>query len=110
MNLFDIGYLREKAGAALPALPGGTDVIGVRPDSITIGAPAEPSIPLNGVVELIEPVGGESHVHLRLDGSDQLIVVEVPGRPDLGDGATVALQLRVAALHPFNRESGRRTG
>ncbi len=110
MNLFDIAYLREKAGAALPALPGGTDVIGVRPDSITIGAPAEPSIPLNGVVELIEPVGGESHVHLRLEGSDQLIVVEVPGRPGLADGATVALQLRVAALHPFNRESGRRTG
>ena len=53
MNFFELGYLREKAGAALPALPAGTDVIGVRPDSITIGSPSEPSIPLGGMVELI---------------------------------------------------------
>ena len=110
MNFFDMAFLGEKAGAALPALPDGTDVVGVRPDSIVLGSATEPSIPLNGIVELIEPVGGESHVHLRLEGSNQLIVVDVPGRPDLADGSPVTAQLRAAALHPFNRESGKRTG
>ncbi|HEY0917725.1 sn-glycerol-3-phosphate ABC transporter ATP-binding protein UgpC [Devosia sp.] len=110
MNFFDMAYLREKAGGSIPALPEGTDVVGVRPDSIGIDATSEPAIPLAAVVELIEPVGGESHLHLRLDGSDQLITIEVTGRPDLADGAMVTAQLSAAALHPFNRASGRRTG
>ncbi|MDT3707271.1 MAG: sn-glycerol-3-phosphate import ATP-binding protein UgpC [Thiobacillus sp.] len=109
MNFFDMDFLREKAGDSIPPLPKGTDVIGVRPDSIGIEADDAPAIPLAAVVELIEPVGGESHLHLRLDGSDQLITVEVPGRPDLADGARVTVRLSTAALHPFNRDSGRRT-
>ena len=109
MNFFDMDFLREKASDSIPALPKGTDVIGVRPDSIGIDAADAPAIPLAAVVELIEPVGGESHLHLRLDGSDQLITVEVPGRPDLAAGARVTVRLSTAALHPFNRDSGRRT-
>ena len=110
MNFFDLGYLREKAGAALPAFSDGSDIIGIRPDSIVLSAPAEPSLPLTGVVELIEPVGGESHLHVRLEGTDQLIVVEAPGRPDVKEGAPQQLYLRVANLHPFDRRSGLRTG
>ncbi|MHB1103510.1 MAG: sn-glycerol-3-phosphate import ATP-binding protein UgpC [Devosia sp.] len=109
MNFFELGYLREKAGSSLPALPEGSDIIGVRPDSIVLSAPQEPSIPLPAIVELIEPVGGESHLHLRLDGTGQLIVVEVAGRPDTAEGATQTVYLKAVALHPFNRETGRRT-
>jgi sn-glycerol 3-phosphate transport system ATP-binding protein len=109
MNFFELGLLREKAGAALPALSDDTDIIGVRPDGIALAEPEEPSIPLKAAVELIEPVGGESHLHLRLESSDQLIVVEVPGRPDLAEGARVTAHLLVRALHPFNRHSGQRT-
>jgi sn-glycerol 3-phosphate transport system ATP-binding protein len=109
MNFFDLGFLKEKAGASLPALSGDTDVIGIRPDSIVLADAAEPSIPLRGTVELIEPVGGESHVHLRLEGSDQLIIVEVPGRPDAAEGTLVTIHLLARALHPFNQQSGRRT-
>jgi sn-glycerol 3-phosphate transport system ATP-binding protein len=110
MNFFDAGYLRDKAGAALSALAEDTDVIGVRPDSIALTAPQQPSIPLHGTIELIEPVGGESHLHMRLDGTDQLIVVEVPGRPDVAEGAAQMVHLSAGALHPFNRQSGLRTG
>lgn len=109
MNFFEFGYLREKAGTALPALPDGSDAIGIRPDSIALSAPAEPSIPLNGTVELIEPVGGESHLHMRLDGTGQLIVVEVPGRPDAAEGTAQIVHLKAAALHPFDRQTGLRT-
>ncbi|MDP1730426.1 MAG: sn-glycerol-3-phosphate ABC transporter ATP-binding protein UgpC [Devosia sp.] len=109
MNFFDLEYLREKAGASLPTLSDDSDIIGIRPDSIVLADPQEPSIPLRGTVELIEPVGGESHLHLRLEGSDQLIIVETPGRPDAAEGTLLTAHLRARALHPFNRQSGLRT-
>ena len=64
---------------------------------------------LNATIELYEPIGGESHLHLRLEGSGQLIVAAVPARTAVVEGATIALYVRIADLHPFNRASGRRT-
>ncbi len=54
-------------------------------------------------------MGGESHLHVRLEGSDQLAIVNVPGRPDFVEAAPLSLYVRVSDLHPFNRASGRRT-
>ena len=107
MNLIDLAYLREH-GAELN-LPAGTDLVGIRPDSIHVGAPGQPGIRLQAVVELYEPVGGESHLHLRLAGSDQLIVAAVPARTVVTEGEPIELLVATQELHPFNRETGRRT-
>ncbi|MGN6488622.1 MAG: ATP-binding cassette domain-containing protein, partial [Devosia sp.] len=107
MNLIDLAYLRGH-GAELN-LPAGTDLVGIRPDSIHVGAPGQPGIRLQAVVELYEPVGGESHLHLRLAGSDQLIVAAVPARTVVTEGETIELLVATQELHPFNRETGRRT-
>jgi sn-glycerol 3-phosphate transport system ATP-binding protein len=106
MNLIDLGWLREKAAGPLPALPAGTDLVGIRPDAVRLGIDA-PGPMLTGTVELVEPVGGESFVHLRLQGG-QIIVAAVPGRPELVEGASQPVRLDPAAFHPFDRESGRR--
>ncbi|OEO33037.1 sn-glycerol-3-phosphate ABC transporter ATP-binding protein UgpC [Devosia insulae DS-56] len=107
MNLIEVDYLRGRGDDL--KLPEGTDLCGVRPDTIQVADPGEPSVRLDATIELYEPIGGESHLHLRLEGSGQLIVAAVPARTAVVEGATIPLFVRIADLHPFNRDSGRRT-
>jgi sn-glycerol 3-phosphate transport system ATP-binding protein len=106
MNLIDIDYLRDKGPLALPE---STDLVGIRPDTIQLAAPEGPHLVMSATVELYEPIGGESHLHMRLDGSGQLIVAAVPARTAVTEGAKAALYVSIADLHPFNKETGRRT-
>jgi sn-glycerol 3-phosphate transport system ATP-binding protein len=106
MNLIEVDYLRNRGDDL--HLPMGTDLCGIRPDTIQVTDPGEPSVRLHATVELYEPIGGESHLHLRLEGNDQLIVAAVPARTAVVEGATISLYVRVVDLHPFNRATGRR--
>jgi sn-glycerol 3-phosphate transport system ATP-binding protein len=108
MNLVDLAYLRSHGGADL-ALPAETDLVGIRPDTIQLAQPAEPSVRLDATIELYEPIGGESHLHLRLEDSGQIIVAAVPARTSVTEGGVVQLYVRHADMHPFNKASGRRT-
>jgi sn-glycerol 3-phosphate transport system ATP-binding protein len=108
MNFFELPFLRDKGGSALPQLGDGVSVIGIRPDRILLEKPATPAVAVSAVLELTEPVGGESHLHFRLEGSNQLIVVETPGRPGLAEGAQHSLYLEGSAMHAFNGDTGRR--
>ncbi|GLQ55952.1 sn-glycerol-3-phosphate import ATP-binding protein UgpC [Devosia nitrariae] len=111
MNIFDVSKLRELPGVTLPAsLPQSADVVGARPDAILLEKPQGEAIALKGTVELIEPVGGESHVYARLAGSDQIVILVIQGRTRLAEAEEIAFYLPEAALHPFERESGRRVG
>jgi len=105
MNLLPVSALSSEA----LGLPSGTDVVGIRPDHLTLEAPTEPSLALAATVELLEPIGGESHLHVRLKNGNHPAILSVPGRPDIAEGAAVTLHVRPEHLHPFNRESGRRT-
>jgi len=107
MNLVDLPYLKQN-GAELD-LAAETDLVGIRPDSIHVEDPGQASIRLHARVELYEPIGGESHVHLRLAGADQLIIAAVPARTAVAEGQELQLYVRADELHPFNRASGRRT-
>ncbi|GLQ09610.1 sn-glycerol-3-phosphate import ATP-binding protein UgpC [Devosia yakushimensis] len=106
MNLIELAYLQSKGTLELPA---NTDLVGIRPDTIHLTPPQGPHIALDATVELYEPIGGESHLHMRLEGSGQLIVAAVPARTAATEGATVKLYVGNADLHPFNKETGRRT-
>jgi len=106
MNLIDIGYLRDKGALALPE---GTDLVGIRPDTIHLAPPEAPHVTLTATVELYEPIGGETHLHMRLADSGQLIIAAVPARTATREGAQVSLHVGLADLHPFNKETGRRT-
>jgi sn-glycerol 3-phosphate transport system ATP-binding protein len=108
MNMIPMAYLREKGGGeALGHLPAGTDLVGIRPDDLKVGA--GDGLTLRGEVVLVEPAGAESHIYLMLAGSRQPVTVRVAGLPDLVEGAEVAVSAARAALHPFNAETGRRT-
>jgi sn-glycerol 3-phosphate transport system ATP-binding protein len=106
MNLIEVDYLRDKGSLSLPE---GTDLVGIRPDTIHLTPPEGPHLTLNATVELYEPIGGESHLHMRLHGSGQLIIAAVPARTAVTEGADALLYVSRADLHPFNKETGRRT-
>ncbi len=111
MNFVDVRYLRERGVAAgLNGMAGAADIVGIRPDGVRLSPTDEAGIRLRGMVELVEPVGGESHVHLRLDGNGQMVVAEVPGRVALSEGTAHDIFVQPGALHGFNRASGLRVG
>ena len=109
MNLLTVASLRSCV-TGLPNLRSGTDVIGVRPDSFTTTAGGQNSVCFNGIVELIEPLGNELHVHVRLDGCTEPLVVSLSNNSEVVDGSKLALFVDPAELHQFNKSTGRRTG
>jgi sn-glycerol 3-phosphate transport system ATP-binding protein len=107
MNLIPIDVMAQADGFHAVNLPPGTDIIGMRADQLVIEPPVGESLVLNASVELLEPIGSESHLHVSLAG--QTLVLRVPGRPVLEDGAAIKLYAPPSAMHPFNRETGHRT-
>jgi len=109
MNLLDIEEL--KALSSLPGnLPAGTGIVGVRPDAVELRAAQPGDLALSGTLELIEPVGGESHLYVRVEGLKREFIVVVQGRPDLAEASTVDFVVPATALHPFSKETGKRLG
>ncbi len=107
MNLVPVSSLAGDAKAL--GLPSGTDIVGIRPDNCLLDRPVEPSLSLDATVELLEPIGGESHLHVRLNSTGQSIVLSVPGRPEIAEGSAISVHTRVADLHPFSTQTGQRT-
>ncbi|MBX4909329.1 MULTISPECIES: sn-glycerol-3-phosphate ABC transporter ATP-binding protein UgpC [Rhizobium] len=109
MNLVPIEVLGTADARNVLALPDGTDIVGLRPDALLIAKPSEPSVRLNAIVELLEPIGGESHLHVRLGEGQQTVVLTVQGRPDFAETAKIEIFARIDQMHPFNSKTGRRT-
>ncbi len=107
MNLIEL----QKLGAELywPDLPKDTDVVGVRPDAFTLEPQGSDNVLLTGTVELLEPIGGECHVHLLVDGSTQTIVAALSGKSPLTEGHRAEFHVKSSDLHCFNKQTGRRT-
>jgi sn-glycerol 3-phosphate transport system ATP-binding protein len=107
MNLVPLSALQRDAASL--KLPAQTDIVGIRPDACHLEQPVEPSLSMEAIVELLEPIGGESHLHVRLASTGQSIVLSVPGRPEIAEGTKVNVHARLADLHPFNKQTGQRT-
>jgi sn-glycerol 3-phosphate transport system ATP-binding protein len=109
MNLVPVEVLNAVEAGRNLTLPEGTDIVGLRPDALLVEQPAEPSIRLSAIVELLEPIGGESHLHVRLGEGQQTIVLTVQGRPDFPETAQIDVFARIDQMHPFNSRTGKRT-
>jgi sn-glycerol 3-phosphate transport system ATP-binding protein len=107
MNLIPVEVMAQAAGFSNLKLPQGTDIIGVRADQMLIEKPVGEALELNAVVELLEPIGGESHLHVTIGG--QTLILRVAGRPDLADGSPIKLYTSPSHMHPFNQATGRRS-
>jgi sn-glycerol 3-phosphate transport system ATP-binding protein len=109
MNLVPLATLKGSEGAAQLALPDGTDVVGLRPDQLSLERPEGAALGIPAEVDLLEPIGGESHLHVRLRDSGQALVLSVAGRPAIAEGAKVTIFAKASDMHPFNSQTGRRT-
>ncbi|QJQ98041.1 sn-glycerol-3-phosphate import ATP-binding protein UgpC [Halomonas sp. PGE1] len=111
MNLLPLDALLNGAsaaihGALLGDLPPGTGILGIRPDALRLEAPHGPHLTLSATLELFEAAGAESHLHVRLAGSDQPLVIRTAGQPTVAEGQRLHIHLTRDVLHPFHRESG----
>jgi multiple sugar transport system ATP-binding protein len=90
---------------AAAALSPGTDVtIGIRPRSFElVSEPARDT--LEATVDLIEPMGAETLLHLMEDGQDLRAVV--PRRVRANQGERVHVRCRAGQVHVFD-PNGRR--
>jgi len=109
MNLLTADWLRGQ-GAMPEGLPAGTDLVGVRPDDLTLTAPEGAHLSLTGTLALLEPAGAESHLYVAFPGLAEPITLRTSGLPVVTEGAPITLHAPRAALHPFNSASGKRTG
>ena len=95
---------RERSIDRLDRMAPGVATVGIRPDAITL-QPRDGGLALPVTVALVEPIGAESHVHLRW--RDRLLVAQVHGRPELADGAELTAYADLAAVHPFDAGGNR---
>ncbi|MBX4997385.1 sn-glycerol-3-phosphate import ATP-binding protein UgpC [Rhizobium lentis] len=99
----------DELGPCTLALPRETNLIGIRPGAIKLGKGAADDLGFDANVELIETVGDENNVHLRIDGTDKRLVASVPSDQRLREGDRVTCYVGIDGLHPFNTATGRRT-
>lgn len=84
------------------------DVIGVRPDALLLSRSAETDLALKGTAELVEPVGGECHFYVSVEGITQMLTAVSPMRSDLHDGLDVTLYLPKEQIHLFDNTTSLR--
>ena len=109
MNLIPATSLSAGENAGALQLGADTNIVGLRPDQLHLERPEGDVLTLAGTVELLEPVGGESHLHVQINGTEQPIILTVQGRPKLAEGDTITVYARPENIHPFNQQTGRRT-
>ena len=83
-----------------PRAPDGAAELGVRPEHVALGTEGEPA-----VVDLVEAVGSEAYVHLRLN--DMTLVARVAAESRPATGTTVSVTLDPARLHFFDPAGSR---
>ncbi|WP_404400309.1 sn-glycerol-3-phosphate import ATP-binding protein UgpC [Pelagibacterium halotolerans] len=108
MNLIEVDALRA-IGADLPGtVPANTGTLGLRPEDVTLEAPAEPHLTISATLDAVELVGSESLIYARAQGIEKDIVVRAPGIHPGEPGDVLALHVSHSALHCFDQATGRK--
>jgi ABC-type sugar transport system ATPase subunit len=108
-NVFVAGFMGTPPMNLLPAGRAGVQapegaVAGVRPHDVLIGDGG-----LDATVDVVEPRGHDSLVHLRLDGPGSGVVIAAIGGTPPAPGTRVRLGWRADRVHLFGRDGGRLT-
>jgi multiple sugar transport system ATP-binding protein len=77
----------------------GEVVLGIRPENI-LAAPSGRSVPFSAHVELVEPMGAETHLHLRT--AAHALIARLPPGISPETGGEMVLHLDLAKAHLFD--------
>ena len=87
-------------------LPEGKEVIaGFRPESVRLAVGEAAA--LKGTIDVVEPMGAETDVHIALDDGTP-IVARMPPDPDFCPGQPIALALGASGISLFDAATGER--
>jgi multiple sugar transport system ATP-binding protein len=85
-------------------------LLGVRPQHLYLAATAPPdarlSEPMQGQVDMVEPLGDHSDLHVLVDG--QRVVVQLSAQVKVQEGELLTLHLDLERLHLFDPVTGTR--
>jgi sn-glycerol 3-phosphate transport system ATP-binding protein len=97
---------------ALPAVYDGGEgrpvTLGIRPEHIALAPAGE--IDLELIIDLVEPLGADTLVHGRLDGTDAELTTRLPGYATVRAGHALPIAVDRQRLHLFDADSGARLG
>lgn len=83
---------------------GRTEVVaGIRPGHLRLTAPGAPDAHVNGEVEVVEPQGAETYVHVRFPGGR--LVVEADADLEMAEGSTVGVHCNIDRMCLFDRQT-----
>ena len=98
------------ASLSLPALPGlprgGALRLGIRPEHLRLAQPGEAAIPV--VLRSVERLGADAFGYGLVQGSDQPMVLRLPGTSPAARGDCIAVVPDPAQLHVFDPQTGAR--
>lgn len=80
-------------------------VLGVRPEHLALGASQGAPLRVEAVVDVIEFLGNDAHIHISVGGRD--MVATVSAREPLKVGDRVTLSAQPWQIYLFDPESGR---
>jgi multiple sugar transport system ATP-binding protein len=83
---------------------GGRVTVGFRPEHLELGDLGGTTATIRGTADVVEYLGNEELLHVSVEGSDIIAIVDSSHRVRPGD--VVALQLPIEKLHLFDTESG----
>ena len=89
-----------------PDAAGDEVTAGVRAEDVRLVLDDDPVAALQGVVQLVEPVGSDTFVEVEVAGN--VIVVRVSPELDLEIGQTVRFHVEARQVHLFERPGGER--
>ncbi len=98
-------------GSVLSRMDGDSVVVGLRPEEIRpcpAGAGADGLPTFQGLIELIEPLGSETHVAIRV--GEETLTCRFPPRSGAEPGATINVQFDPQQMKVFDAASGMRLG
>jgi len=94
-------------GQAKEVAPGQPVTVGLRPETLPVAESGRPH-DLSLTVDLVEPLGADTLLHGRLEGTSHEITVRVPGTQRVAENAEVPLAFDPTTAHLFDPETGMR--
>jgi multiple sugar transport system ATP-binding protein len=76
---------------------------GIRPEDIRLASPDPAQDAPQALVDLVEGLGSDAHVSLKVSGES--LIARTPGDARPREGETVSVRLNLAKLHLFDPES-----